>query len=235
MNRFGIPRLSSKTKRSIALLTPALICISLISLFPVIRGVFLGFTDYRVAMPIKFNGFKNYMAIYNNGFLKTAIRNTVFITAVTLSATYIISLITALLLNSRVPFRKFWRTLLVIPWAIPGVAKVFAWRSIFTTNGGWINFYLMKFGFINENINWLGSPSLAIYAIMTIIVWGCIPFCSMSFLAAMQTIPEENYEAAEIDGANMLQKFWYITFPYLRGITMVTVSLLFMWITNDFT
>jgi len=235
MKKYGLLKINSKTRRSVALLTPALICIAIISLFPVIRGITLGFTDYKVAMPIKFNGFRNYATIYKSGFLKVAIKNTVLVTLISLATTYIISLFAALLLNSRIPFRRLWRTLLVIPWAVPGVAKVGTWRSIFTTNGGWINFYLLKFGLIKENINWIGNPNIALYTIITIIVWGCIPFAAMSFLAAMQTIPEENYEAAEIDGANFFQKFWYITFPHLRSISMVTVSLLFMWITNDFT
>ena len=226
-------RMSARTKRSILLLTPALICISVISLFPVLRGITLGFTNYKVAMAIKFNGIQNYISIYKNGYLKQAAFNTVYIVVLSLIVTYVIGLIVALLLNSNIPFRKIWRSLLVIPWAVPGVAKAMTWRRIFTVNGGWINYIFLRLGIIRENINWF-DQNFAIYTIITVIVWGCIPFTAMSFLAAMQSIPDENYEAAEIDGANTFHKFWYITLPNLRSISMVVVSLLFMWISNDF-
>jgi multiple sugar transport system permease protein len=215
------------------LLIPALICISVISLFPVLRGITLGFTSYKVAMPIKFNGIQNYISIYKNGYLKAAAMHTVYIVFISLMATYILGLIIALLLNSDIPFRRVWRSLLVIPWAVPAVAKSMTWRQIFNVNGGWINYFLLEIGIIRENINWF-SQNLAIYTIVTVIVWGCIPFTAMSFLAAMQSIPDENYEAAQLDGANAFQKFWYITLPNLRSISMVVISLLFMWISNDF-
>ena len=226
-------KISTRTKRSVLLLTPALICISVISLFPVLRGITLGFTNYKVAMSIKFNGIQNYISIYKNGYLKQAAFNTVYIVVLSLIVTYVLGLIVALLLNSNIPLRKIWRSLLVIPWAVPGVARAITWRRIFTANGGWLNYNLLRFGIIKENINWFGQ-NLAIYMIITIIVWGCIPFTAMAFLAAMQAIPNENYEAAEIDGASVFQKFWYITLPNLRSISMVVVSLLFMWISNDF-
>jgi multiple sugar transport system permease protein len=225
-------KISTKTKRSIMLLTPALICISVVSLVPVLRGIMLGFTSYKVALPIRFNGIKNYISIWKNGYLKIATLHTIHIVVVSLAVTYVLGLIIALLLNSNIPLKKLWRSLLVIPWAVPAVAKSMTWERLFVANG-WINYILIKTGLVKDNIAWLGQD-FAIYAIITIIVWGCIPFTAMSFLAAMQSIPNEDYEAAELDGANVFQKFFYITMPYMRAISMVVVSLLFMWISNDF-
>lgn len=227
-------RMKSQTKKSIMLLLPSLVCISILSLFPILRGIYIGFTDYKVGMPAKFNGLKNYDYIFNNGYLKVAMKNTMFILLVSLVAIYLISLAVSLLLNSNIPFRKLWRILLIIPWAVPPVAKVGVWQKIFSVNNGQLNYLLTKLNLIDHNIGWISDEKYAIFSVITIIVWGCIPFTAMSFLASMQAIPEENYEAAQLDGANAFQKFRYITFPELRESSMVTVSLLFMWITTDF-
>lgn len=179
------------------LLLPSLVCISILSLFPILRGIYIGFTDYKVGMPAKFNGLKNYDYIFNNGYLKVAMKNTMFILLVSLVAIYLISLAVSLLLNSNIPFRKLWRILLIIPWAVPPVAKVGVWQKIFSVNNGQLNYLLTKLNLIDHNIGWISDEKYA-------------------------------------DGANAFQKFRYITFPELREISMVTVSLLFMWITTDF-
>lgn len=224
----------NQTKKSIMLLLPSLICIGVLSLFPILRGIYIGFTNYKIGMPIKFNGLDNYSYILKNGYLKTALYNTLFILVVSLIAIYLMSIIIAVLLNSNIPFRKFWRVLLIIPWAVPPVAKVGVWQKIFSVNNGQLNYLLSQLHLIDKNIGWVSDERFAIFSVITIIVWGCIPFTAMSFLASMQNIPEENYEAAQLDGANAFQKFLYITLPELREISMVTVSLLFMWITTDF-
>lgn len=226
--------MKNKTKKSIMLLLPSLICIGILSLFPILRGIYIGFTDYKVGMPMKFNGLANYSYVLKNGYLKVALKNTLFILLVSLVAIYLISLIISLLLNSNIPFRRLWRILLIIPWAVPPVAKVGVWQKIFSVNNGQLNYLLTKLHLIDQNIGWISDEKYAIFSVITIIVWGCIPFTAMSFLAAMQTVPGENYEAAQLDGANAFHRFWYITLPELKEISMVTISLLFMWITTDF-
>ncbi len=226
--------LKKQTKKSLMLLLPSLVCIGILSLFPILRGVYIGFTNYKVGMPIEFNGLYNYGYILENGYLKTALKNTLFILLVSLITIYLISLLTAVLLNSNIPFRRLWRVLLIIPWAVPPVAKVGVWQKIFSVNNGQLNYLLTRLHIIDRNIGWVSDEKYAIFSVITIIVWGCIPFTAMSFLASMQAIPEDHYEAAQLDGANAFQKFWYITLPELRDITLVTVSLLFMWITTDF-
>ncbi len=230
--RFSIGR---QTRQMLMLLTPALVLIGGLSVFPVVRGILMGFTNYRIGMPTKFNGFDNYIKIANNGYLWVAFKNTLLMVIFGLALTYVISIVLSLLLNSDIPFRKFWRILLIIPWAVPPVAKVGVWKNIFNTNNGMLNYILKELGAIEKYIPWLAMEQFALGAIITVVIWGCIPFTTMSFLAAMQGIPSENYEAAQLDGANPLHCFFYITLPYLRDISMVTVSLLFMWIANDFT
>lgn len=223
-----------QTKKSLQLLLPSLICIGVLSLFPIIRGVYIGFTDYQIGKEIHFSGIENYRTIFENGYLKIALRNTLFIVVVSLIVTYALSMVIALLLNSDIPFRKLWRVLLIIPWAVPPVAKVGVWEKIFSINSGQLNYLLQKLNLIDQKIGWISDERYAIFSVITIIVWGCIPFTAMSFLAAMQAIPDESYEAAQLDGANSFDKFRYIVLPELKDVSMVTVSLLFMWITTDF-
>lgn len=225
---------SREGRKSFFLLLPVMVCMGVLSIYPIIRGIVLGFTDYRIGLPIKFNGLDNYIKIANNGYLAIAFKNTIFVIAVSLIATYIISLVLSLLLNSDIPFKSFWRTILVIPWAVPPVAKIGVWKMIFSANNGHLNYILEQLNIIDKYVGWISGRNSAIYCIITMIVWGCIPFLTMSFLAALQVIPMENYEAAEIDGASAIGKFRFITFPYLQEVTTVTVSLLFMWIAHDF-
>ena len=235
MKKKSVFYLSNKTKKSLFLLLPALICIAILSIYPITRGIYLGFTDYTVGSEAHFNGFENYVKIFTQGYLKTAVWNTFYIVVISLIAIYIISILLALLLNGNIPFRKVWRTLLIIPWAIPTVAKVGIWEKIYSVNNGWLNYLLQQLNLIDQNIGWVSDERFAIYSVINVIVWGCIPFTTISFLAAMQSIPKDIYEAADLDGANVLSKFWYITLPHLKSISMVTVSLLFMWTANDFT
>lgn len=213
---------------------PSFICIGILSLFPIIRGVYLGFTDYQIGKKIHFNGLENYRYILENGYLKIALSNTLFIVIVSLVVTYALSMVIALLLNSDIPFQKLWRVLLIIPWAVPPVAKVGVWAKIFSVNNGQLNYLLTKLNLIDQKIGWISDEKYAIFSVIIIIVWGCIPFTALSFLASMQAIPTESYEAAQLDGASAFEKFRYIVLPELKEVSMVTVSLLFMWISTDF-
>ena len=227
-------RFSRSTRRSVTLMLPALFFITALGLFPILRGVYFGFTDYRIGLGHNFNWFQNYITIARNGHLGIAFRNTVLITFISIVIVYILSLILALLLDSDIPFKKLFRTLLIVPWAVPPVARIWSWNYIFNGAFGPLNAVLLDLGFIDRPIVWLAHPNFALGAIITVIVWGCIPFTVMSFLSAFQSIPKENYEAAMVDGANSFQRLWYITLPHLKAITAVTMSLLFMWISNDF-
>lgn len=223
-----------KSKQSFFLLLPVMLCMIVLSFYPITRGIVLGFTDYKIGLPIKFNGFENYQGIIDNGYLGIAFKNTIVIIIISLVATYSISLVLSLVLNSDIPFRKFWRTILVIPWAVPPVAKVGVWKMIFSANNGHLNYLLKELHIIDKYIGWVSNTNVAIFSVCTMIVWGCVPFLTISFLATLQVIPKDNYEAADIDGATIFSKFRYITLPYLQEITTVTISLLFMWIAYDF-
>ena len=137
--------LSRSKRKKLLLLIPIGIMILCLSLYPTLRGIYLGFTNYKVGRPIEFNGFENYIGIYNSGYLLTAFKNIGIMLLISVIAIYIISMMLALLLNSKIPMRGLWRALLIIPWAVPPIAKVAMWKAIFNPVSGYLNAYLGQF------------------------------------------------------------------------------------------
>lgn len=228
--------LDTREKRNaFFLLLPVGALILSLSLYPVLRGIYLGFTDYKIGKPIHFNGLENYVYLSTSGYFWPSLINQIKITFGAMLLTYLVAVPLALVLNSDIPFRSFFRTLVILPWAIPPVVKIVIWKNIYSTTNGWLNYLLKQMGFIDRYIGWTGDKNLAIYTIIVMIAWGCIPYLTLSLLATLQGIPKDNYEAARIDGARAMDEFWYVTVPYLQRILVVTSSFLFIWIFNDFT
>ena len=199
------------------------------------RGIYLGFTNYKVGKPIQFNFLDNYYYLSSSGYFWPTLLNQLKIVAGGMIVTFAISVPLALILNSDIPFRTFFRTLIIVPWAIPPVVKIIIWRNMYSTTNGWLNYIFKSLHIIQKNIGWIGDKNFAIYAVIFMIAWGCIPYLTLSILATLQGIPKDNYEAARIDGAQWHDELRYVTFPYLQRILVVTSSFLFIWISNDFT
>lgn len=216
------------------LLIPTGIMILVLSLYPTLRGIYLGFTNYRVGRPIEFNGVDNYVGIYNSGYLGIIFKNIGLMLLISVIAIYVISLALALLLNSEIPLRGLWRALLIIPWAVPPIAKISMWKAIFNPVCGYLNAYLLKFHLIDQAVNWTTDINFAKYTVITVFVWGCVPFTALSLLATLQQVPTDIHEAAVLDGANSVKYFRYIVLPYLNQTTAITMSLVVVWIMNDF-
>lgn len=177
------------TRQKLCLMLPVAVMILGLSVYPVIRGIILGFCRYRVGKAIRFNGLDNYIGIYETGFMSTAFKNIGFMLLVSVVFIYLLGLVLALLLNSKIPFRSLWRTLLIIAWAVPPIAKVSMWDSIFNSLRGYLNYYLKSMGIIQSNIAWISDPQYAIYTVICCLVWGCIPFLALSLLSTLQQIP----------------------------------------------
>lgn len=216
------------------LLIPTGVMILVLSLYPTLRGIYLGFTNYRVGRPIEFNGVDNYVGIYNSGYLGIIFKNIGLMLLISVIAIYVISLALALLLNSEIPLRGLWRALLIIPWAVPPIAKISMWKAIFNPVCGYLNAYLLKFHLIDQAVNWTTDINFAKYTVITVFVWGCVPFTALSLLATLQQVPTDIHEAAVLDGANSVKYFRYIVLPYLNQTTAITMSLVVVWIMNDF-
>jgi multiple sugar transport system permease protein len=151
--------------------------------------------------------------------------NTIFYTAAAVALKFVFGLGMALVLNQERLFNNFYRSFLLIPWAVPTVISALNWRWIYDDASGLINNVLVRLELIDETISWLADPSLAMFSVIAVVVWQGTPFFTMGFLAGLQSISKELYEAAEIDGATVVQQFWHITIPCLSPIIVTVVML----------
>lgn len=226
--------LNNSKRKKLLLLIPVGIMIVTLSLYPTLRGIYLGFTNYKVGRPIELNGFENYIGIYQSGYLFTAFKNIGIMLLVSVIAIYVISMALALLLNGKIPLRGLWRALLIIPWAVPPIAKISMWKAIFNPVSGYLNAYLLRLHLIDAPISWTTDIHFAKYTVIIVFIWGCIPFTTLSFLATLQQVPSDIREAAMLDGAGAVTYFRYVILPYLNQTTAITMSLIVVWIMNDF-
>jgi multiple sugar transport system permease protein len=206
-------------------LAPALLVILGVVAYPFVSAVLLTFQQKTAGAPGKFIGLDNYRELLSYEVFWRTVYNTVFYTGFAVALKFVFGLGMALVLNQERLCNNFFRSFLLIPWAIPTVISALNWRWIYDDASGLINNVLVRLELIDETISWLSDPNLAMFAVIAVVVWQGTPFFTMGFLAGLQAIPKELYEAAEIDGATVLQQFRHITIPSLRPIFVTVVML----------
>ena len=143
---------------------------------------------------------------------------------------FVLGMAMALLLNEKFPGRTFVRALFFLPWAIPGLIVGLTWKWMYDGSAvGLLNMLALRLGLTNDLIQWLGNYDLALWAVVVAVVWASTPFWAMMFLAGLQAIPGELYEAAEIDGADVFGRFRHITIPGLANVIVITALLSTIW------
>jgi multiple sugar transport system permease protein len=206
-------------------LLPALLVILGLVAYPFGSAIVMTFQNKTAGAPGRFIGLDNYWELlHSQQFLRTVV-NTVIYTAVGVGIKFLLGLSMALVLNQERFCNNLFRSFLLIPWAIPTVMSALNWRWIFDDASGLINNVLVRLELVDETISWLSNPHLAMLSVIAVVVWQGTPFFTMSFLAGLQAIPKELYEAAEIDGASVFQQFSYITLPRLQPIFITAVML----------
>jgi len=218
------------------LLAPALVFTGFVLLFPLIQNLLN--SVMRVTLThgggIWF-GLGNYSNVLSDSLFWLAFRNTVGYAVVGTAAALVIGLIFAVLLNARLgKFNDIMAFLYSIPWVISPVVAGYAWKWLLNDSFGILNEWLTSWGIVHQDVNWLGDPRTALLCVAVARIWQFYPFAMVMFLAGLQTIPQEQYEAAEVDGATPPRKFFHITLPNLRYVTSVLLLLGVIWSFNDF-
>jgi multiple sugar transport system permease protein len=206
-------------------LAPALLVVLCLVAYPFVNAVLLTFQEKTAGAPGKWIGLENYRELLNNPVFWRTVFNTIFYTVAAVALKFVVGLSMALVLNQERLFNNFYRSFLLIPWAVPTVISALNWRWIYDDASGLINNVLVRFELIEETISWLADPHLAMFSVIAVVVWQGTPFFTMGFLAGLQSISKELYEAAEIDGASVIQQFWHITIPCLSPIIITVVML----------
>ncbi|WP_129668640.1 carbohydrate ABC transporter permease [Phytoactinopolyspora endophytica] len=215
---------------------PALIPVFAFSLYPLLRGIYLGFTDAQAgrATETTFTGLENYGDLLGDSYFWESFRiGLIWAFSVTILQ-FVASLGLALLLNQRIRLRWLARTLSLVPWAMPPVVIGIMWRLVYHPNAGLLNDVLMDLRIIDSNIDWLSSFSLALPAIIVVGVWTGMPQTTVVLLAGLQSVSRELNEAASMDGAGAWQRFRNVTWPAIAPVVTAITTLDFIWNFNQF-
>lgn len=225
-----------KTESTFAylLLLPAAVFLIVFMFYPIFSVILMSFFQVnRLGQLTAFDPLGNYRFLAERPeFWNIVIRTCVW-TALAVAVKTVIGLIIALLLNVKFVGRKLARTLVIIPWASSIPISTMMWQWTFNADFGLLNYTLRILGYSNPPI-WLAFPRTAFMANLWVDIWCGIPFMALVFLAGLQAIPQELYEAAEVDGATPWMKFRFVTMPLLSGVMTVATLLSTLWTFNDF-
>jgi len=200
---------------------PALLIILIVAFFPIAYATYLSFTDATVAQAGSFVGLENYGEMLANEDFREGLTNTAVFTVVSVTLEFLIGLGIALAINQAFRGRGLVRAAILVPWAFPTVISAVMWRLMFQDQVGVINYVVNTLGIISQPI--LSDRTLLLIAAIGVDVWKTTPFMALLLLAGLQTISADVYEAARVDGANVLQRFFRITLPLLKGTILVAV------------
>jgi multiple sugar transport system permease protein len=208
------------------LVLPAMLPILLFSVYPLLRGIWLGFTDATAARDdiADFNGLQNYRDLWDDSLFRESFRIGAIWTLSVTVLQFLAALGLALLLNLDLRLRWIARTLALVPWAMPPVIVAIMWRLMLHPRSGAVNKLLRELGFAGDT-NWLGDFSTALPAVIVVGVWAGMPLTTVTLLAGLQSVPEELHEAAAIDGATARKRFRYVTLPALRPVIVAITTL----------
>ncbi|WP_234484144.1 carbohydrate ABC transporter permease [Noviherbaspirillum pedocola] len=202
--------------------------------YPLGLGVWLGFTDTKIGRAGEWIGMGNYSYLAGDSVVQLALFNTLFYTIVASILKFALGLWLALLLNKNLPFKTFFRAIVLLPWIVPTALSALAFWWIYDAQFSIVSWVLMKMGIIHEYIDFLGDPWLARMSTIIANVWRGVPFVAISLLAGLQTISPSLYEAAAIDGATPWQQFRYVTLPLLTPIIAVVMTFSVLFTFTDF-
>lgn len=219
------PRRSTRRRAGAGRLfvAPNLAAVAVFMVFPLGFSLYMSFQKWDLFTAPKFMGLQNFRTLFTaDPLFLIALRNTTVFTVGTLVPTVVISLAVAGVLNRRVKGISFFRTVIFLPLAVSSVVMAVVWQFVFNTDDGLLNIMLGWLGI--GPVPWLIEPHWAMFSLCMVSVWRSVPFATVIFLAAMQGIPGDLYEAARIDGAGEIRRFFAITVPLLRGaLTFVVV------------
>ena len=216
------------------MILPALVVLSFFFAYPLIYEIYISFTDKTLSNDGDFIGFKNYIRLLDNPEFVTAIFNSAVYVSFVQMGKFTLGLGIAILLNQKMRARGLWRGLVLVPYAIPGFVAFLIWRLIYHTEVGALNIFLQKIGLIDAPISFLGERDWAMASVIFSTIWRGFPFWAIMFLAALQAVPKELYEAAAVDGANAWHRFKNISLPGIRPVILIVFMLSTISTINSF-
>ncbi|WP_416547355.1 carbohydrate ABC transporter permease [Limnohabitans sp. DCL3] len=229
--------MNNKTRTAWLFLAPMLVVLLLVAVWPLGRTIWFSFTDANINNldATQFVGLANYWGEFglfanpnhSDGFFASewgiSILNTLKFSIVSVSLETLFGLAVAMLLNQEFKGRTLVRTAVLVPWAIPTIVSAKMWGWMLHDQFGVVNQWLFDWGWIAEKIAWTAQAEYALWTVVAVDVWKTTPFMALLILAALQTLPKDCYEAAQVDGVHPLRVFWKVTLPLIQPALMVAV------------
>lgn len=205
--------------------TPAVGLLLLLVVYPIVYSFWLSLHAYNLRKPRQFEfiGLDNYADILSSGQFWHAARVTAVFSIGSIGLTVVLGTLLALLLNERWPGRGVLRAVALIPWAIPPVVNGLVWQWMLEGRHGLLNYIFQSIGLIDSYQAWLSYPETALPALVIAQVWNHVPFVAIVILAALQTVPDELYDSALVDGANIFRRFFFVTLPWLSHALLLVL------------
>ena len=228
-------RVRPDTRLAWLFLLPAFIVLATILVVPFAQSLWLSLYDAPIGGVKRWVGLGNYLDNLEDPVFRQATLNTVLFVGLSVLGKLLLGLGAALLLNGHLPVRGLLRALVLLPWALPEITSALVWDWMLNGNLGAVNHLLRAVGLIDMNVYWLSSKALALPSVVTVNIWHGFPFFALTLLAALQGIERDTYEAADVDGASAVQKFFSITLPEIMPVLLVSTLLSTIWTTNAFT
>lgn len=222
-------------KLAIILIAPVVLYLVLVMGLPLLWAVYTSLTDKVIgAAEVNFIGIANYIDIIKDSVFQKALFNTFVFAFFAVIGKVVLGVIMSLTMNQPVRGRGVMRVAMILPWTIPTIVSVFAWQWIYSDVGGALNRILIVLHITDHQIGWLSTTSMAMFSVILVNIWRGTPFIAISVLAGLQNISPDLYEAASLDGANVIQRFFYVTLPSVKNVIILSAFVTTIWTLNDF-
>jgi multiple sugar transport system permease protein len=226
--------LDSERALAFVLLAPAVVLLGVFIAYPFAMGIWLSLSSTSVGNVGEYVGLRNFVKAWNDSIFQTAFRNTFVYTFWATLFKLALGMWLALLLNRHFRFKRLVRASMLLPFIIPTVLSTFAWRWMFDPTFSVLNWTLYQAGLIVTKLPFLSDGTYAMWCAIAINTWRGMPFFAITLLAGLQTISPELHEAAALDGANGWRRFWHVTWPLLKPVTLVVVVFSVIQTFSDF-
>ena len=226
--------LDNRNVLGLLFLFPAAGLLLLFLTYPLGLGTWLGFTDAKIGRAGEFIGIENFVYLWGDAVMRLAVFNTIFYTVVASVIKFALGLWLALILNKHLPFKAFFRAIVLLPFIVPTALSAIAFWWIYDSQFSIISWGLFKLGLIDQYIDFLGEPWHARFSTIAANIWRGVPFVAITLLAGLQTISPSYYEAASLDGASPWQQFRYVTMPLLTPIIAIVMTFSVLFTFTDF-
>jgi multiple sugar transport system permease protein len=214
--------LENERTLGLLLMLPGVLLLAVFMAYPFFLGLWLSVTDSTIGHAGRFIAFRNFTELLGDSIFRQTARNTFIYALVTVPFKLALGLGLALVLNAAIPFRNAVRAAVLMPFIVPTALSSLGWLMIFDPIFSPVSWLLRHWGLIARNINFLGSPVLAIVSVMVANIWRGTPFFGVTILAGLQAVPAELHDAAAIDGAGAWHRFLHVTLPIITGVMLIS-------------